>query len=67
MKGYLPTLQGRAKWRIARQNISPGQLVLAGNASDIAKRDIIVWKEFMKYTLKYGKGRKLSEGPLSPF
>ena len=38
MKGYLPTLQGRAKWRIARQNISPGQLVLVGDANDIAKR-----------------------------
>ena len=38
MKGYLPTLQGRAKWRIARQNISPGQLVLVGDANDIARR-----------------------------
>ena len=62
MKGYLTTLQGRAKWRIARQNISHGQLVLVGDANDIAKRG-----HYMKYTLKYGKGGKLSEGPLLLF
>ena len=38
MNGYLPTSQGRAKWRIARQNLYPGQLVLVGDANDIAKR-----------------------------
>ena len=38
IKGYLPTLQGRSKWRIARENLIPGQLVLVGDASDISKR-----------------------------
>ena len=37
IKKYLPTLQGRAKWRIARQNLSTGQSVLLGDANDIAK------------------------------
>ena len=38
IKGYLPTLQGRGKWRVTRQNLVPGQLVLVGDADDIAKR-----------------------------
>ena len=40
IKGYLPTLQGRSKWRIARENLIPGQLVLKGDASDTSKRGI---------------------------
>ena len=38
IKGYLPTLQGWSKWRVARENVTPGQLVLVGDASDISKR-----------------------------
>ena len=38
VKGYLPTLQGRCKWRVTRENLSPGQLVLVGDASNIFKR-----------------------------
>ena len=38
IKGYLPTLQGRSKWRVARENLTQGQLVLVGDASDISKR-----------------------------
>ena len=38
IKGYLPTLQGRSKWRVTRGNLSPGQLVLVGDATDIFKR-----------------------------
>ena len=38
MQGYLPTLQGRNKWRVTRNNISTGQLVLFGDAEDISKR-----------------------------
>ena len=38
IKGYLPTLQGRSKWRVTRENLSPGQLVLVGDATDIFKR-----------------------------
>ena len=34
-KGYLPTLQGRGKWRTVKENIVPGQLVLVGDAPDI--------------------------------
>ena len=37
-KGYLPTLQKRGKWRISRENLSPGQLVLVGDADDFSKR-----------------------------
>ena len=38
MKGYLPTLQGRSKWRTLRENLSVGQLVLVGDAEDLSKR-----------------------------
>ena len=38
VKGYLPTLQGRSKWRVTRENLSPCQLVLVGDVSDIFKR-----------------------------
>ena len=37
-KGYLPTLQGHGKWRVACQNLAEGQLVLLGNAEDTNKR-----------------------------
>ena len=37
-KGYLPTLQGRGKWRNVKENIAPGQLVLVGDAPDIGNR-----------------------------
>ena len=36
IKGYLPTLQGRSKWSVAHENLTPGQLVLVGDASDIS-------------------------------
>ena len=38
MQGYLPTLQGRNKWRVTRNNIYTGQLVLVGDAEDISRR-----------------------------
>ena len=38
MQGCLPTLQGRNKWRVTRNNISTGQLVLVGDAEDISSR-----------------------------
>ena len=38
IKGYLPTLQRRAKWRTTKENLTPGQLVLVGDAEDITKR-----------------------------
>ena len=38
MKSYLPTLQGRSKWRELRENLSVGQLVLVGDAEDLSKR-----------------------------
>ena len=37
-KGYLPTLQGRRKWRTVKENIAPGQLVLVGDAPNIGNR-----------------------------
>ena len=38
MKGYLPCLQGRNKWRTFRENLVVGQLVLVGDAEDLSKR-----------------------------
>ena len=38
MKGYLPCLQGRNKWRTLRENLVVGQLVLVGDAEDLSKR-----------------------------
>ena len=38
MKSYLPTFQGRAKWRTLRNNLTVGQLVLVGDAEDLSKR-----------------------------
>ena len=40
IKGYLPTLQGRSKWRVQRDNLEPGLLVLVGDAEDLAKRGV---------------------------
>ena len=52
VKGYLPTLQGRGKWRVTRENLAPGQLVLVGDASDFSKRGAytVDWGESMQYT-----------------
>ena len=33
--GYLPTLQGRNKWRTIQKNLIPGQLVLLGDSEDV--------------------------------
>ena len=38
MQSYLPSLQGRNKWRTLKDNLVPGQLVLVGDAVDIAHR-----------------------------
>ena len=38
IKGYITTLQGRGKWQNIRDNLHVGQLVLVGDADDIAKR-----------------------------
>ena len=40
IKGYLTSLQGRKKWRAVKENLYPGQLVLVGDAEDIAKRGL---------------------------
>ena len=37
MKGYLPCLQGRSKWRTLRENLVVGQLVLVGDAEDLSQ------------------------------
>ena len=36
MKVYLPSLQGRNKWRTLQENLTPGQLVLIGDAEDLS-------------------------------
>ena len=38
MKSYLPSLQGRNKWRTLETNLVPEQLVLVGDAKDIASK-----------------------------
>ena len=40
IKGYLTSLQGRKKWRAVKENVYPGQLMLVGDAEDIAKRGL---------------------------
>ena len=38
IKGYLPCLQGRNKWRTLRDNLVVRQLILVGHAEDFSKR-----------------------------
>ena len=38
MTGYLPTLQGRNKWKVTPKNLTPGQLVLLGDVEDVFHR-----------------------------
>ena len=40
MQGYLPTLQGHSKWRVHRDNLEPGPLVLVVDAEDLDKRGV---------------------------
>ena len=35
MEGYLPTFQGRNKWKTLQNNLVPGQLVLVGDYEDL--------------------------------
>ena len=38
MKSYLPTSQGRNKWRKLKRNIVSGQLVLVGDSVDLLSK-----------------------------
>ena len=38
MESYLPTLQGRNKWKTLQKNLVPGQLVLVGDYEDLSRR-----------------------------
>ena len=38
LKGYLPTLQARIKWRVTKNNLVPGQLFLVGDSDDFVNR-----------------------------
>ena len=38
MRSYLPSLQGRSKWRTLKDNVVSGRLVLVGDAEDIAHK-----------------------------
>ena len=40
IKGYLPTLQGRNKWKTLKQNLVIGQLILVGDSEDIYGRGV---------------------------
>ena len=35
MRSYIPSLQGRNKWRTLKTNLVPGQLVLVGHSEDL--------------------------------
>ena len=59
MKRYLPTIQGRTKWRIARQNLSSGRLVLVGDAYDIAKRGHYCLGRIQQIHPQIRKGREI--------
>ena len=53
MQEYLPTLQGRNKWRVTRENLKPGQLILVGDAEDLSNRGLIVWVGLSAYIHKF--------------
>ena len=38
VKGYLSTLQARVKWRVTKNNLVLGQLVLVGDSDDFVHR-----------------------------
>ena len=38
MKAYIPSLQGRNKWRTLKDNLVPGQLVLVGGPEDLTRK-----------------------------
>ena len=38
VKGYLPTLQAHVKWRVTKNNLVPGQLVLVGDSDNFVHR-----------------------------
>ena len=45
-KGYFSTLQKRGKWRISRENLSPGQLVLVGDADNFSRRGVLSLRSY---------------------
>ena len=59
MQGYLPTLQGRNKWRVTQNNICTGQLVLVGDAEDISRRGAY---RLGRVHPQWGKGKELVLG-----
>ena len=38
MKAYIPSSQGRNKWRTLKNNLVPGQLVLVGGPEDLTHK-----------------------------
>ena len=59
MRGYLPSLQGRTKKRVTRNNICTGQLVLVGDTEDISKRGAYRLGRVHWMYPQWRKGKKL--------
>ena len=59
MKAYLPSLQGRKKWRTLRNNLVSGQLVLVGGADDIAGRGLYRFGHIHRLHPQTRKGKEI--------
>ena len=68
---YLPTLQGRNKWREVAENLQEGRLVMVGDSKDLAKRrryrvervtEVFPKKRHGKLIVPQKRHGKLSEG-----
>ena len=63
IKGYLTSLQDRKKWRAVKENLYPGQLVLVGDAEDIAKRGLYRLGRIHCLHPRLGRVKKLCDLP----
>jgi len=64
LRGYLPCLHGRNKWRTIWDNLVVGQLVLIGDVEELRKNgEPIAWGESIVCTLKSARDVKLLDVP----
>ena len=59
IKGYLPTLQGRSKWCVTRENLSVGKLVVVEDAQDFSKRGVYRLGRVHRIHPQKRKGREI--------
>ena len=60
MTGYLPTLQGRNKWRTIQKNLTPGQLVLLGDSEDVFHKGAYRLGRIHRLHPQLRKGREIA-------